>query len=59
MFVSSIYCLGRILNNFVDTVSILTVYLSKAAIVVALWLKEARVCQECKSLLYPLILNYF
>ena len=43
MFVSLIYCLGYIFKNFVDTGSILTVFPSKAATVVALWLKEAHV----------------
>jgi hypothetical protein len=46
-------------ENFVDTESILTVFQSKVAAVVALWLKEALVCQEYKRLLYPIILNYF
>jgi hypothetical protein len=57
MFVSLIYCLGHTLKNFVDTGSILTVFLSKAAAVVALWLEEALICQKRKSLLYPVILN--
>jgi hypothetical protein len=43
MFVSLIYCLGHIFKNFVDTGSILTVFLNKATTVVALWLKEALV----------------
>jgi hypothetical protein len=58
MFVSLIYCLGHILKNFVDTGSILTVFLRKAATVVTLWFKETLGCQECKNLFYPVILNY-
>ena len=47
-------------EKIVDIGSILTVFLSKAAtVVVALWLKVALVCLECKSLLYLVILNYF
>jgi hypothetical protein len=49
MYVILIYCLVHILKDYVDTGSILTVFLSKAAVVAALCLKplsvrNVRVC---------------